>query len=282
MKRVFSEVHPPVEHKKLEVNKVARWFTWNKRIMHVLERFAVISDKIPDPILIHLSGGKCYDYTYSLKLDQLPSVILQDELRCMAETLRNIRLKDELWLFTKLIKPLGCARTLHIVLSCLRDALTTSAKNSIPALYAPLSNTGRDAGDFPLHADLYLPEILFNIFVDVPRDRSGASILLSVPVFEEALYDANVPENKRRALLRYLHEPIQRDSYQQFYNLLHDEKQAWHPRLAKFLACRQYRIKLLSGQGYMVNDRKWLHGRSAPRGGVRKNRLHRLVFQSNG
>jgi hypothetical protein len=41
---------------------------------------------------------------------------------------------------------------------------------------------------------------------------------------------------------------------------------------------RQLRIKLYAGQGYLLSDRAWLHGRDAPRGGVPINRLHRLVF----
>ena len=43
---------------------------------------------------------------------------------------------------------------------------------------------------------------------------------------------------------------------------------------------KQEKIKLLYGQGYMIHDRKWLHGRDSPSNGVKSNRLYGFVFDN--
>ena len=49
--------------------------------------------------------------------------------------------------------------------------------------------------------------------------------------------------------------------------------------LAEAMQNLQQVIPLRSGEGYVLHDRFWLHGRLAPSGGVTSKRVHRLVFK---
>jgi hypothetical protein len=67
------------------------------------------------------------------------------------------------------------------------------------------------------------------------------------------------------------------DRYETCFDLLHGDHK-WVPRLEKFLTEHQLKIPLRSGQGYLLHDRSWLHGRIKPSGGVTANRVRRLIY----
>ena len=170
-------------------------------------------------------------------------------------------------------------RALHILFASLRHEIARAADNHMAALYAPLGSVGPTAGEFPLHADLYIPEILFNVFEEVPTDGTGASVFLSAFDLDKILSAASyVPASLRRDLMRCLREPVKHDSFELFYGSLHNPAAEWYPRLSRALNRRSGKIMMQAGQGYMIHDRRWLHGRTKVRGGVSVNRLHRLVF----
>jgi hypothetical protein len=52
------------------------------------------------------------------------------------------------------------------------------------------AQTGRDVGEFPLHADLYLPKVLFNVFDHVAEDDSGASLFLSLTALRQIMSES--------------------------------------------------------------------------------------------
>lgn len=133
---------------------------------------------------------------------------------------------------------------------------------------------------FALHADLYPPMFLLNIFDDVPSDSSGASLFLPAERFFESIHSLQcIPGDIKAAMVDCLDRPVPEDRYQEFYDLLHGDHQ-WTGELQKELQGHARAIKLFRGEGYILNDRRWLHGRTAPSGGVPQNRLYRLVFDT--
>jgi hypothetical protein len=278
---VFTAINPPAGQESNEIRYDVRWFTWSFQARAFLTGWDQATRDLEVPPLTHLLGGKEYDYTYTLDVRQAVSQRLHDDLRALANSIFHLAVQDELWLFTDLLGDYLSGRGLHILFASLRHEIAQAADNQMAALYAPLSSVGPVAGEFPLHADLYVPEILFNVFEEVPTDGGGASVFLSVCDLDEILSaTSDVPPSVRIDLMRCLREPISHDSYEFFYGLLHDPAALWYPRLSRALKRRCGKITMRSGQGYMIHDRRWLHGRTKVRGGVSVNRLHRLIFES--
>jgi hypothetical protein len=68
--------------------------------------------------------------------------------------------------------------------------------------------------------------------------------------------------------------------YTEFFNLLHGHEHSWVNELDKKFRARQMRIKMKKGEGYLINDRMWLHGREPTALPVTKKRLHRFIFNT--
>jgi hypothetical protein len=183
---------------------------------------------------------------------------------------------------TNLIDETITRNMLSIIFACFRDAHTLLSKDNTSALYAPLGNIGKRAGEFFLHADLYGPDILFNVFEEVPNDETGASTFISASELQAILHDlAAVPAVTRQNIMKCLTSKRKTDGFHELFDLLHSPYNKWTFDLGIALKNRQSKIKMETGQGYIINDRKWLHGREKPTGGVSSKRLHRLAFRSN-
>jgi hypothetical protein len=137
------------------------------------------------------------------------------------------------------------------------------------------------AGNFPLHADLYIPRILFNVFEAVPDDDTGASLFLPVSTLRKLMSGiTSLPYEIENLILAIIEQQSEFDGFEVLDNLLHGHW-VWVRDLEHAMERKQLRIKLRPGQGYLLDDRKWLHGREAPKGGVPANRLHRLIFSGD-
>lgn len=149
------------------------------------------------------------------------------------------------------------------------------------ALYTPL--TVANKGHFPLHSDLYIPRVLFNLFDEVPGDGSGASILLPMDVFRNEVLTGlkTMPLAVKKKIEVILDKRDYKDHYDQFYNLLNDPENAWHAELGGKLRRRRLLQSFAQGEGYMVHDRRWLHGRLRPSRALNERRVHRLVFRTS-
>lgn len=222
--------------------------------------------------MLYLSPKRLYAYTYTA-----PDINdeLLGELKPFAVDLLHFHPGKRIYFATDM----ACGQwSHHQVFALLRAALEEAAGDQWAALYAPLAGVGTTQGEFLLHADLYVPNVLFNVFENVPRDGSGRSILLPIDEFL-SIIDELVPHTARNRMIELLTAPLQEDAYQEFYGLLHDNHR-WTTRLNRALKIRQRPILLHAHEGYLLHDRSWLHGREAPTGGVAKNRVRRLVYRA--
>lgn len=276
---LFQQVEPPLAHRHNPVSSVCKWVTWSKRHLTLARRHQAELAQVPLPRIIHLRDGKKYDYTLTCSL-RIPTG-LHDWIAELAEDLTTLRLGSRLLLFSGLINDWISADGLHRLFGLIRARIAKDAGFGFAALYAPLGMVGAKAGAFPLHSDLYRGEVLWNVFDHVPAGTSGASTLLRATDLYAALRSiAGVPKDLTERVRATLRGPVVGDGFDSFYQLLHDESNSWSGRLAAEFTRRQFKIKLRKGEGYMLNDRLWLHGRTAPRGGVSSSRLHRLVYCS--
>jgi hypothetical protein len=172
------------------------------------------------------------------------------------------------------------SRALHYLLAFTRHCIAVGEHDSFAALYAPLGKTGPDVGEFRLHADLYDSRSLLNIFDHVATDGTGESTFLPVSDFFEILDQTSPMDESARDQIKALFSPTTRgDRFMDFKQLVHGEQNPWYEDLWNAMSAAQETMPLVRGQGYLLDDRLWLHGRTAPSGGVPAWRSHRLTFR---
>jgi hypothetical protein len=276
---IFRRIDPPATHPALPINCHATWYTWSEPFRTFLRDAAAELRRLARPPLVSVPGLVRYDTTFSRSPTELSDTRLQPRLRSFARSLHAIKPPRRLILFDGLIgRDLG-AGELRALFALVRGALVEFAGDPRAAMYSPLGDTGRREGAFPLHADLYIPQLLFNVFDQVPTNDSGASLFLPVSALRELTAAVPcLPPAVRGRILRLFEHESGRDRFDVLYDLLHGRSHAWVPELERCMEKRQLRLKLHSGQGYLLHDRAWLHGREAPKGGVPSNRVQRLVF----
>jgi len=279
--RIFQEVDPPRRQAQLKINKLAHWYTWSDEFLNFFYALSGKIDAIDAPLHIRVLGGKEYDDTYTVDLTSIQKdKSLAGQLTLYARDLFELEVSNQLMLLTDLLGHPSRGLSLHLLFACLRAAIISITGDPLSALSQPLGRGQRTGTEFPLHADLYVPQILFNVFEDVPDDRSGASIFLPVSLLKDLLLRIkSIPQKDRAKIIHYVTEIHDEDFYEETYDLLHGDHE-WSEELARLMQAQRSRIKLYSGQGYVVNDRRWLHGREAPSGRITKRRFHRLVFNN--
>ena len=199
----------------------------------------------------------------------------------MSEGLRCIDPGNKVLFSRGLLNDEFTGEHLHKFFAVLRLILVGSSGQEMAAMYAPLGYVGRKAKGFPLHADLYVPNILWNVFDQVPEDGSGASTFLPVSVFRILLDQNKVPVRHRLKLISCLEDDSSEDRFRNFYDLLYVQGEDWADRLCSQMNKEQFIVPLQYGEGYLLHDRKWLHGREVPSSGVTANRVRRLIFLSS-
>jgi hypothetical protein len=289
--KILQTIDPPESHRLNNINDYGRWYTWSDQFREFIRVRKSLIELLGKPVLHesiyhdknrswhpwYQAGGPTYTITESYEqtrdffCDLLPYAMdIVDLSVGTSITLLSGMAGDDLsW------------EILPTVLASIRDIIAKSAEDSKAALYVPLGTRGPLAGEFPLHADLYGPNMLFNIFQDVPNDQSGASIFLPLSLFKEiikALPEVDVTTQDK--ILATLAGPVEHDRFSEFYHLLHHPAHKWVAPLESAMKAKQLCLKMDSGQGYIINDHKWLHGRLAPNGGVSENRVHRLIYRS--
>ena len=274
--KIFQQIPPPERQAKLPINQYALWYTWSQDFLAVCRAWTNEARLLREPRFVHLQGGRPYDYTYSLDPSRAVDERVAQSLRPFIEDLYNLPDSKSIILFDSMLNESLGARGLRLLFTFIRDVLVSLSGDPMSALYAPLSGT---QNEFPVHADLYVPQTLFNVFEDVPNDSSGASLFLSVSEFKQLLPTVNsLPESSRERIVKILNDELKEDHYEEFYALLY--LNAWSKELKERVKPKLLRVKLYSGQGYLINDRVWLHGRGRVKGGVSKKRLHRLIFNT--
>jgi hypothetical protein len=276
---LFQKVAPPRDQSKLAINRCATWYTWSPSFRLFIRNMQSTIDSVKRAPMIDIPNLNDFNHTFSLPLTAINQNRVRQDLLRFAHVLFRMRVPRRLILFTDLLNEDLDSHGLHVLFALFRAALAKLARDDRHALYQPLIPSRDLYGGFPLHADLYIPEMLLNVFDNVPTDASGASIFLKVSVLRRLMASLwTLPQYVRAEILdRFLSKRFA-DQFNVVYNLLHGVEHAWVPELENRMRKNQLRIKLYRGQGYLIHDRTWLHGRQAAYGGVKSNRAHRLAF----
>jgi hypothetical protein len=256
------------------------WQTWSVETRQILHRLAESAPKLPEPQLVRFGSGE-YEYSLDIDLATCLRPALWRQVKQVVRALYELKPRAGIVLFDRLFDSRIDGKVLRLLLAAARNELVKMAGDSRAAIYAPLgASGGAEQGDFPIHADLYRPVILWNIFDNVPADGSGASLFLRATTLLQAVRDSSgIPKDVKKRIRELLRGPIRSDSYEEFWDLIHGAH-PWVTRLERIIKREQLVFGLGRGQGYMVHDRLWLHGRQAPRTKVGRDRLHRLIFDT--
>ena len=276
---IFRQIPPPSRQARNRVNQYAHWYTWSKEFRTLLKPLSRELRNLKSPASTHLLGGKEYDDTFSVCLSSISDRGVAREFKLFAQSLYNLDVANRLMLFTDMLNDELDGSTLRRLYGLLRDALVSFSKDPLSAMCQPIK-AQKVGKDFPLHSDLYIPVILFNIFQDVPNDARGSSLFLPVSEVVQLLRGLKtLPPDTRNRMIDNLTNIHRDDRYEESFQLIHGGH-AWTDELEQRMRQRQLRIKLYSGQGYMLHDRRWLHGRDDVNGGLTHKRLHRLIFNN--
>jgi hypothetical protein len=280
---LFKKISAPKRVSRSSPARTAQWYTWSPAALQALRALSKSLAKFEPPSIIHLRRRRGYDYTFTLAHTRISKSPAGRDLAELTNSLLSMKPPDEVVFFTGLLDEQIDGQTLHYLIAILRDTITKKLRSEWGALYAPLATVGEDAGDFPLHCDLYVPELLWNIFEDVPTDGSGAAMFLESKKLLEILSGLKtVPTRTLTGIQKCLTKTLVSDRYTWFYDQLHGDDHPWTAALGRRLRESATSVCLGRGEGYLLHDRLWLHGRQKPKGSVSKKRVHRLVFDVEG
>lgn len=275
---IFRKIDPPSSQASLPINRYATWHTWSESFRVFLCQTAAELRRLGPSRLRRVGGLHVYDRTYSWSPAKWSDDRIRRRFDLFARSLNAVRPGRRIMLFDGMIVPGLNSAELRTLFALLRGTLIELAGDERAAMYQPLGEVGKNAGEFPLHADLYIPPMLFNVFDQVAPDDGAASIFLSVAALHKLIPTVmSLPAPKGKAIIAIFERESPTDRFEMLYDLLHGSHR-WVRDLEQAMGQRQLRIKLRAGQGYLLHDRMWLHGRDAPCGGVPINRVHRLVF----
>jgi len=257
------------------------WWTWSNDCKNLLHDLTDLGESLPEPTLLSF-GSDEYDYTFDVpsNFSLPPGVMVRVER--FANSLHDRTIFPSLALLTGLLPPGVTSLALKILFAATRSILVRRSGDPHTVLFTPLGRTGNKGNmRFELHADLYPPLFLLNVFDNVPSDASGASLFLSAEKFVEIVHSVKtLPYNIRLEMLDCLSQPVRKDRYEYFYDLLY-RGHSWTNEMKRKMDTQAHAIKLFHGEGYLLHDRKWLHGRMSPSNGVPQDRLYRLVFDTS-
>ncbi|MBN9384749.1 MAG: hypothetical protein J0H74_28600 [Chitinophagaceae bacterium] len=274
---LFDQIEPPLKHRAFTRRHNANWYSWSRFFRQEFRQFRQSISSLHQPELLYIKDHKDYNYTYSAVFEKKDEPFMRD-FKHFAFSLYHFDPKDRLNFFTGMIDSQITDQYYHKIISLIRVVITRDLKDPMAALYAPLT-PGKAQSDFPLHCDLYIPKILFNVFGKVATDGSGRSTFLPLDTFFNLLNKVpSMPVDIRNQIKNIFKEELKSDHYEKFYSLLYNEENSWSADLKKVLAKAKISIGLQKGEGYMINDRVWMHGRDRTTGGISRKRLHRLIF----
>jgi hypothetical protein len=140
---------------------------------------------------------------------------------------------------------------------------------------------GAADGGFAPHSDMWVPALLFNVFEAVEPGGHGATLLLPMERAFEIAEEAGVSAEQLERMREAIAGAGQEDYYLQFNGALYEDEHPWKDEVERRLIEASLVVPLGRGQGYLANDREWLHGRTPlPRDFDRENRLFRLAYDN--
>jgi len=278
--KVFKESSCPESRESWPIARSCPWRTWTDEARGIIAEFSKQIPLLPKPVLVAIDGYDATIVTYTLAQAALERNGLFEEVRRLADALRCFKLPAPGLAFLCDLFGDGLHPELYFYLFSLLRNLLSSDEGREAAIYAPIQPAPPLGSPFPLHADLFKGATLLTVFNNVPDDDSGASLFLRFEKFSQLIEEIGQMPSDIKERIRRLNDNRDEDHYDEFIDLLYNPGHSWHDQLEQVLIKNQLSVKLGMGQGYILDDRQWLHGRSMQSRPVEMDRLYRLVFET--
>lgn len=248
------------------------WMTWHPRYIEFAGNLLASGFMPRQVTLKNIRGCEPYEGTYDISLAKIPTVDMC-ELSDWGRKLAGIEPSSKMHLLRKMIVGAMSRLEMRRLFALSRQAVVAATGSQKGCLYSPVTPENSDHG-FPLHSDRFITSRLLLVFDDVERDKSGASTFLARSELLKTLKKGETKAKARRMQVEHLlSAPPRRDSFDRLYSALYPEKDMGANTLGD-----PARISFRRGEGYLLDDRHWLHGRDACSGRVGSFRFHRLTF----
>ena len=245
----------PAKHRGATASLGGSWCTWSRSFRTLVQDLELAGALSRRTRFATVSGCEPYDQTYAVALHSVPEE-LEARLRSCIRDFTKFRPKARIVLLRDMLFPRLNRHKTRVLFALIRNVMTSALGSEAACLYAPVNPKSDDEG-FPLHADLFQTQRLFIVFDEVPTDGSGSSLFLARrDLLRNLAADAEKANRRHVGVRHLLTTPVKRDSFDRLYSLLH--KQGARTKEWKDKA---HRILFGSGEGYLLNDRYWLHGR---------------------
>jgi hypothetical protein len=253
-----------------------KWLTWSKSFRQFVSTFRSELRAISKPTTVEVPGCEPYALTYHVPLSRL-TWLRNSEMRYLARAMEATTPGPSLYVLDRLMDDEIDSDVLLSLFVMFRACFVHTSGEPSRAMCRPVNAVSRDPG-FPLHADLFVHRRLMLVFDDV-ADRGGASLFLSVAVLTRLVRDnEECPPAVRRRIASLLQDRRSVDCFDELFDILHNQKHPWVPALERRMSDHQMVLPLRRGQGYLLDDSAWLHGRKASDIPVRMGRFRRLAF----
>jgi hypothetical protein len=175
---------------------------------------------------------------------------------------------------------------MRAILAWLRSALIELTGERLSAHFVPTASTGLEGGGpFPPHVDCWVTTQLLNIF---NRGVPGSGISTMIPLERawEVLEATSIAPEALTRMRAILGDAGYCDTFNEFNGNLYALEHPWASEVTEALEAVAWSCELGPGQGYFVNDRRWMHGRTPlvfPADwdwDRREHRLYRLGFNN--
>ena len=243
--------------------------TWSKSMKDILEEFSSNLSQFKKPCV--LKFDESYTKTFTLNLSDNYQLTKSDIV--LIDSFNSILLNEELYILKGLITDKISFNTLHYFFSYLHDIMSIHFRSKVCTLYAPLGETGETGFEFPPHFDLYAQKMLLLIYNDISHEAEGNPTLLSIKKFKSILESHDL--KGKDIILKTISKELETDHYDLIINTLYSDENMW---IKDVLFEESIKLPVKTGDGFICNDRKWLHGRQNQKYHISQQRLIRFVF----
>ncbi len=281
--KIFQTTNIPDSHKEFKLSKKVNWYTWSQEMNNFLSIWSKEVRKTNQIRRIYMSNQKYIHNTYTLKISKIENKELRKQLYDIADSFYNFKHNSQPIFFKNMINKNITFNGLHCFFAALREILIRKMNDRWSVIYSPVfTQQKNNEREFPLHYDMFIPKILFMIYNNVPQGRQGASTFLSTKELKKILSKTKLFPSKKRKLVMDMLRKTERkgDQYGAFMDLIHDKNNEWYKELHDKMESKKQIVKFKAGEGFLVHDRLWMHGRTKTRKNVNIKRLMRFVFNT--